>query len=303
MAIEIKTCMSPYAEIAIDGAPLDVRVSTYRVSRALLAPTGTLSMAIARTDGIVCAPLAAFAAAAANDRPVVKAGLALGYKDLGDSALVFTGYVSKLTSFDEGRLITFEALDDLMLRRNRYKASKFSATPAELVAEIAADSPLDVASVDLPTTKTERHTVATGTSALEFLGSLQSTAKIPYSWRFDAQGRFVWAPWAAAPAAYAFAYKVNIVKLDPIEEDEQSEYEPSDPDKPDVNLEAWIATEPKGPRYRLETVPHPWIMPGDVVTLAGHPKAADGEYRVDSLEHYHEPGRTRSEFEIVRIAA
>jgi hypothetical protein len=297
--------MAPYAIVTLGGVEVEARLGDYRALKSVVSPSGSANVTLAAKGGVISPALDAFLAAAPGEKPFLPFTLETGYAEIG-GRVVFTGHVNKATPKEGGLLVEIEALDDLALRRFQYKKSEFAATLPEIIEEIVVDSA--IADHDIGVTSgVMEHAVQDGTSPLDLLSSLQSNREfeIPFTWYWTAFGKFVWRPWTppAQDQVFTFQYRVNIVELVPDEENDTVASEVETKQAKSAAYEAWAAGEPQGPSYTLETIPHPWIQAGDLVRLADHPIAADGDYRVDEIEHLHQGGRTRSVLAIRRMAA
>lgn len=307
MTIEITNVMAPYAVPLLDGEALPLKLAGFAVTKSMVQPGGTLELTLVDNEPIELAALTRFAEAPASERPMIPIALGLGYRDGLAPATIFSGWVSRFAPLHEGRVIQLEALDDLPLRIDELVVSGKDTSAKELVesalVEMAEDVDFDI---DIPTAPLQ-HNVSDKRSVLDVLGDLKQTANIPFTWFFTVDGRLIWKPWIPpAGERYVFEYKKNIVQLEPDNEDLAVE-EPDTPVDEEVEDEpsivAWQENRPKGPVYRLSTIPHPWIEPGHVVRVSGHPRAVDGEYRVDTAEHYVRDRESRSIFSLRRLAA
>jgi len=300
--IQTQTVMAPFAEVWIAGEQVDARVSRYRAGKSIIQPGGVCEVTLAHPEGVSSPALDAFLAASPKEKPLTQIKLGLGYRGLNDGEPygVFTGYIQKAEALHDGRILKILALDDLPLRNLIYKKGSLSVKLSEDISEIVVKAGIAEHWLNLPN-KTFSHRIQNTQTAFDLLASLRKRALLPYPWYFDANGLFLWTPWEAEDQAETpvYRYQTNIVLLKPSESDLSGE---DDRYRKSPLYKDWKEAQPKGPVYELETIPAPWLYAGQVVRVEKHPKAASGDYRIDSLVHKRGGGQTRTVAMIRRIA-
>ena len=294
--------MAPAVSFNINDTDLVQRLSEHQATKSCTSPGGTCDVTIVDQAGIDIAGLNEFIAAPANAKPLMKCILNCGYK--GDPAspltgqwINWTGYLNRAEYGFRNQVLRLSCIDDKPLIDTKIVKFSLGQTPQKAVEELLAAAGIADYYVDLSGAKTMRYNVAKNQTVKDLLGEIMNSAKIQFCWWFDWSGKFIWAPWEEVtgdfPGHFNFGYRVNVVKIAPVEADLITAGEIKE-DK-DKTKPVFDSGEPMGPIYDLETIPHPWIGPWYVVKLSGYangakelktpPRAKDGLYRVDSVTH------------------
>lgn len=321
--IEEKHVMSPVLQALLNDTDLlaptgkpaeDIVASKYRLTGSVVDPGAMGEIALFQQQGSSLLELGHSIVSDLKEQTYSRLQMGFSYRSLEHFYYPLDGYIRSVKFGPRGQVVSLEALSDMALHAFWVQDLNLFASPTQIVESLLAQLDIEDYEIELPT-KSVRHTIGDKVTAFDYLSALRRTAKIPYPWFFTPQGKFVWKPWVAgetdAPSGtetYVFEYQKNITSMNPIADDlqlEESQWLEEKQATSDPAIDKYFSEKPIGKVFELETVLHPMIYPGIVVTTK-YPDIFPGlveQYRVDDFEHSGNNGQTRTRLTLRGIEA